>query len=656
MKFSDKSSRSWCTASIMAVVAGAAASSVTLPAYGIGVGVATANSYIGEPLAVRVPLFNVEQPESITVKLKQADGSVAILDAQIDRSNSQLGVVIRSVGRVNEPYLNFTLDLSDAGSVFSKEFTVLLNLSPEAPTSTGVGVYNTPSDISARPLTGSSRVSGDVQGPYEWAEPGRVAEKFGAVLDGQSLWRVARRINKGLGVSINQMMLSLYQQNPDAFSSSSIDSLKAGSFLTIPSYQLASQLSDSDAKVKLDQLSHNSSLVSSENAQSSLVSEPQRPAQPVLANADETQPQFQLSALDQVPSSDGSVGGKGDEKAQEIISSLAETVGNLTQELIRKDKQIAFLEEKVEALAAYAQVDADGLVLDASSADEELGVDIATDLAVVGSSLDSAEPVESLEQPSNTDSQLGGSELTESELIESNSVEEVVAEVEASAAETQVSSLEVSESPINKSQSVWTWVLLGLGALCLLAVMFRRRLLALFSSLNLFGRDTDLTFEQSVFEGTKSAVNSSVPIRTTETKKDYSVMSALTKPVDEDEPIEGVSYLSVDEQGGYEEMSSQSFNDSDLELVDGEDMSFSERFERLIADKDYDFARELLDFARYNEINDERYHCERLRLFQAMSDEDGFYEYYYEIESKIPSFAPNLQTQISQLVVELAQH
>jgi len=84
-------------------------------------------------------------------------------------------------------------------------------------------------------------------------------------------------------------------------------------------------------------------------------------------------------------------------------------------------------------------------------------------------------------------------------------------------------------------------------------------------------------------------------------------------------------------------------------------MTFDERFDRLLEDKDYDFARELLDFARHNEIDDERYHCERLRLLKAMHDEDGFYEYYYEIESQIPSFPPALQTEISQFVVQLAQ-
>ncbi|MFT6097763.1 MAG: hypothetical protein ACJAYF_000297 [Arenicella sp.] len=87
-------------------------------------------------------------------------------------------------------------------------------------------------------------------------------------------------------------------------------------------------------------------------------------------------------------------------------------------------------------------------------------------------------------------------------------------------------------------------------------------------------------------------------------------------------------------------------------IEDIDDLSFDQRFEKLLNEKDFAFARELLDFTRYNEINDERYHCERLRLFEKMQDEDGFYAYYYGIESKIPTFSENVQTQISQLVVK----
>ena len=90
--------------------------------------------------------------------------------------------------------------------------------------------------------------------------------------------------------------------------------------------------------------------------------------------------------------------------------------------------------------------------------------------------------------------------------------------------------------------------------------------------------------------------------------------------------------------------------------VDEEDLSFEERFNYLLDEKDFDFARELLDFARHNEINDERYHFERLRLFEKMGNEEDFYQYYYEIEDKIAAFPATVQTEISQLVVKIAHN
>jgi len=657
---------------LLVLAIGLSLSGLSSSGFAMGVGSAIADSYIGQTLVVRVPLFNIENPDSLAVKLTQAESSTARLQAQIDRANSQIAVLVRSDGRVNEPYLNFTLELSDGNNVFSKEFTVLLNLSPQGTVSSDLSASN-PANISAQPLanTGSNGV-GSLMGPYEWAEAGRIPERFGAVLDGQSLWRVARRINRGLGVSINQMMWSLYQQNPDAFSSTSINSLKAGSFLKIPTYQAASQLSDSEAKNRIDNTIGNS-LVSSSEVQASNQQAPEKPARGVDVESDEVAQQFQLTAIDETVSAGGSVAGANDGKSQEIISSLAETVGNLTQELIRKDKQIAFLEEKVTALAEFAGVDADLVgetvavpeVSDQAEETEFESTSILEDLGTAELDEDileteslALEDEDGLLEDESLEEVLSESEIFESETLDAevvglDSSEEtddiVVDEVEV------VESKEVNQSFFHNI-APWQWLaLLGVGIL-LLAGLFKRRLSELFVSLNLFNKDSGVEFKQSVFDSTDAPIGREIPEAEASTERDYSVMSSVKRELDEDEAIEGVSYLSVDEGGEYVEADTKDFTQSDLEFVNDEDMSFSDRFERLIKDKDFDFARELLDFARYNEIDDERYHCERLRLLQAMQDEDGFYEYYYEIESKIPSFATNHQTQISQLVVALSQN
>jgi len=208
---------------------------------------------------------------------------------------------------------------------------------------------------------------------------------------------------------------------------------------------------------------------------------------------------------------------------------------------------------------------------------------------------------------------------------------------------------------------IWQWLLLGFFALSVLAYFLRSRLSALFQSLNLFGSNDQVEFgsvatDTSVREIPEEPKLAAYPDAQRSTQgKDYSLLNAVEKSMEDPTVLGGISYLDLADDGSYEENEILDFETKEMS-EDLEDLSFDERFERLLAEKDFDFARELLDFARHNEINDERYHCERLRLLEKMKDEDGFYEYYYEIESKIPTFPQNLQTQISQLVVQLAHH
>jgi hypothetical protein len=188
-------------------------------------------------------------------------------------------------------------------------------------------------------------------------------------------------------------------------------------------------------------------------------------------------------------------------------------------------------------------------------------------------------------------------------------------------------------------------LLVGLG------YFFKDRLLQLLESLNLFGSNDGIEFAPSDYD---NGLNAHVPKKDMGDDKDYSIMSAVDHTLDDQEALEGISYLTFDEKGIYTESAAEPIDETPI--VNEEDMSFAESLDRLIKEKDFNFARELLDFARYNGIDDQRYQCEPLRLFQAMKDEDGFYEYYYEIEAKILQFDQTLQTKISQLVVQPAQH
>ena len=73
-------------------------------AFAIGVGSAEADSYIGEPLSVSIPLFNVDNPNSLSINFESqqfgGEGQAEV-SATLDRSNSQLTIKLSSDTVVN---------------------------------------------------------------------------------------------------------------------------------------------------------------------------------------------------------------------------------------------------------------------------------------------------------------------------------------------------------------------------------------------------------------------------------------------------------------------------------------------------------------------------------------------------------------------------
>ena len=444
-----------------------------------------------------------------------------------------------------------------------------------------------------------SASEGSILGPYSWAAAGNIPEKFGPVVDGQSLWRVARRINKAMGVSVDQMMWALHQANPDAFATGSINSLRAGEMLSIPPLSVVNQVSDQQAKQMLANSSSNSI-------------QPTLSLKPTPAKTDEAQSEskpltevaFQVSGLESIDENQNtgaathnSHNDASHNGSQAIISSLAETVGNLTQELIRKDKQIQFLEERIVALEGI-----DGL-----AASSSFKAALASEQV--------------LEQTNNVDE------------AKSPAVE-VIAPIET----------------VDEDKG-WSWFWWPISLLILLAVGYlnRVKLSTLMTDLNFFGRNENLTFEADRTSEEAAADQISKQQQSeTESSADLSLTEVVKKAMHED--VSYLSFDSIDDEPVFIKKMKKG-----LPLGEESEPDFEQRFMMLIDEKRFDDAREILDLAKKGVINIERYHCERLRLYQEMRDEDAFYSYYYEIEHKISDFSEHSQAWISHMVVQLGQ-
>lgn len=344
----------------------------SLPASALMIGASKVSSYIGEPLKVEIPISNFSSSDNINIQVNLDDSSsetektlTATLVSTGIKSNAIIEV--RTKKAINEPYLVFSLKLFDGTYQAVKDFTVLLDLR-----SAGTDIAKAlPVAVSLSKQSVDS--SDSVMGPYDWAEANNVPKQFGAVIEGQSLWRVARRINKALGVSVEQMMLALYDANPDSFYTTSVDSLKVGSYLTIPDKATVKLTSTSQAKVRLNTLSQpNASPDVNLNADTpapvsildeALVSEP---VESVLLEEQTNQDADILidDAADNAKSSadrntvdETEESFKVDSSADTSMSILVGTVDSLVKELIIKDQRIDFLEQKLKTYEQLALLD-----------------------------------------------------------------------------------------------------------------------------------------------------------------------------------------------------------------------------------------------------------------------------------------------------------
>ncbi len=575
------------------------------PSYGLGLGDVKLQSYIGQRLAASIPLLSVSDSNSLLVEVTPLNN--VVLQSQVQKVNNELVVGVSSEQLISEPYLQFSLKVEDSNQTIVREFTVLLEINPQTGSSSqsinASTPYNSQQLLSER-IVDFSATSGDtLLGPYEWAQKDQIPSRFGAVLDGQSLWRVARRINSAMDVSLNQMMWALYLSNPDAFSNDSIESLRAGVFLDIPQFSVVSSVSDGQAKRNLESLSVLSQAADVPTSEVAVVGEDSVIAQSEQiedpATLDEsisnlvseaTEPDedsFRLLGLDDTSLINADNPTETNLQTIETINVLSVTVGNLTQELIRKDKQIEFLEEKISALEGVAALD--------SIPSES------------GSSL--------LELPSTSLSQ-----ATESSTIATNELE------------------------------IKPWYLwLGLFLITSLGLLFFRNKL---KELNLFGDTDEIEFvKQKNINITTSSTLSDIKSR------DFSEKSTSDKGDD--------NFAEDDLDDGYNSFADISINYIDEDsIVDIQDttkylekdyIEFEKNLESLIKKDDYDEVIELLTSSRNKIIDDDRYYFERLRCYFLKKDEDGFYAFYDEIEYTIQHFPENWNRKISEMVIELGQ-
>jgi pilus assembly protein FimV len=297
------------------------------------------------------------------------------------KSNGSMVIKVTSREALKEPYLNFLLEVSWPKGNLYREFTVLV----DPPADYQQQAYQEPVyQEPAYPLT-STYERTPPQRDYvperrptrhHTAKPRRSSEGgYGGQITtrrNDTLWNVADRA-RGAGVSVEQMMMALYEKNPHAFYQQNVNALSAGKKLQIPEKAAVQQSSRQEALAEFSQ--HNEAwnnnrtgipagqtqVAKEESADSQLKLE--APAEATVAanetvspsseqasgstNAASAQPAPANPEAQQTPTNKGSA--PVDDAVQSKIAALEKQMAMMQELIALKDKQLAELQNPAEA-------------------------------------------------------------------------------------------------------------------------------------------------------------------------------------------------------------------------------------------------------------------------------------------------------------------
>jgi len=239
--------------------------------FALGIGNISLNSALNQPLDAEIPIKNIKPKDidGLTVSLARDDiyermgidltPELKHLSFKIlEDTKGEYRVHISSKDSIREPFLSFLLEFNWPNGRTLKEFTVLLDppvfvdekTAPvDTPKSTPPArfVINQPLENSVpvtepTPIERSLPVSNDDL----FADAEQEDIQYGPVKNNDTLWTIADGM-KPTGISVEQMMLGLFRDNPQAFFGNNVSMLNAGAILRIKDPQALSGISKAEA-------------------------------------------------------------------------------------------------------------------------------------------------------------------------------------------------------------------------------------------------------------------------------------------------------------------------------------------------------------------------------------------------------------------------
>lgn len=334
-------------------------------AHALGLGEARVESFLNQPLDVRMRLLDAspDDLDSLSVSLASpedferlgltSDALALNLDVRIDRSGTPAVVRVTSRRPVSDPVVQLLVDARWANGRVLREYTLFLDpatVEVEAPSTA-----STPTEQPADPAPSESRRAPPPAERDAPARPGAETRetrpaaavsgtgRYGPVASGETLWSIARAHLPAGDVTMDQMMIAIVELNPNAFRDNNVNRLLRGAELEMPDARRARQLDAGAARAAV--LAQNRAFRRRMEADPPVVSSAGREtgAGQDTGRAGDTSDSADAAAdhrLSLVP--------PGDEESGEGLSGDAADVENLQQRLARAEEELYAARQETE--------------------------------------------------------------------------------------------------------------------------------------------------------------------------------------------------------------------------------------------------------------------------------------------------------------------
>ncbi|RKZ97286.1 MAG: hypothetical protein DRQ43_03180, partial [Gammaproteobacteria bacterium] len=234
-----------------------------MASWALGMGDIQVNSTLNSPLNAEIELHSVTKNDLDTLRVGLASNSI-YSRADIERSeylsNFQFKIVkhgskeyiaITTRKPFREPYANFLIELTWGSGRLLREYTMLLDppefVKKQARSVTTASASRSP-QIKRPKAKADKKSSTSTKPDYVQIPAGNnAALSYGPTKRNDTLWTIAKGMAPA-NISVEQMMMSILSENPDAFIDNNINNLKAGYVLRIKDQNSLNKLSRTIAR------------------------------------------------------------------------------------------------------------------------------------------------------------------------------------------------------------------------------------------------------------------------------------------------------------------------------------------------------------------------------------------------------------------------